>query len=62
MKKRILIFGVIIFAFSFAFSSCNTSGSVCPAYPPSVLQGDVQTQQDQDINNENSDNQIIELL
>jgi hypothetical protein len=41
MKKILSIFGVLLFIGSLALSSCNTSSRLCPAYPPSVLQGNV---------------------
>ena len=50
MKKILSILGVLLFVGGLVLSSCNTSKTLCPAYPPSVLQGSI----DQD-----SDNQII---
>lgn len=41
MKKILTILGVLLFASSFLFTSCSTN-RLCPAYPPSVYQGDVQ--------------------
>lgn len=51
MKKILTILGVLLFASSFLFTSCNTN-RLCPAYPPSVYQGDVH-----EINND----QIIDI-
>ncbi len=42
MKKLLSVFGILLFFGSLAITSCNTSTSVCPAYPPSVYHGDVQ--------------------
>lgn len=51
MKKILSILGVILFASSFIFTSCSTN-RLCPAYPPSVYQGDIQ---------QNNNDQILEI-
>ena len=58
MKKILSIFAVVLFTFGILLTSCNTSGRLCPAYPPSVYQGDAGQQNiNQNIVNinENSD-------
>ena len=54
MKKILSIFAVVLFTFGILLTSCNTSNRLCPAYPPSVLQGDAgQQNMNQDIINLN---------
>ena len=67
MKKILSILGVLLFVSSFMLTSCSSSGRLCPAYPPSVYQGDVQHNYDQvkaietiDIQEENA--QIIKTI
>lgn len=58
MKKTFSILAVIFFTFGIFLTSCNTNNRLCPAYPPSVYQGDAGQQNiNQDIVkiNENSD-------
>lgn len=58
MKKTFSILAVIFFTFGIFLTSCNTHNRLCPAYPPSVYQGDAGQQNiNQDIVkiNENSD-------
>ncbi len=40
MKRILPIIAVFLFAGSI-LTSCNTNGRLCPAYPPTVYQGDV---------------------
>lgn len=58
MKKILSIFGVLIFVGGLVLSSCNSTNRLCPAYPPSVLQGDVEQGNDNQIIN---DFKIIEI-
>jgi len=58
MKKILSIFAVLLFTFGLFLTSCNTNSRICPAYPPSVYQGDAGQQNiNQDIIhlNENPD-------
>ncbi|RLD53282.1 MAG: hypothetical protein DRI94_00370 [Bacteroidetes bacterium] len=58
MKKILSIFAVLLFTFGLLLTSCNTNSRICPAYPPSVYQGDAGQQNiNQDIIhlNENPD-------
>ncbi len=58
MKKILSIFAVLLFTFGLLLTSCKTSNRLCPAYPPSVYQGDAGQQNiNQDIINsdQNSD-------
>jgi len=40
MKKILSIFAVLLFTFGLLLTSCKTNSRICPAYPPSVYQGD----------------------
>ena len=54
MKKIISIFAVLLFVFGILLTSCNSSSRLCPAYPPSVYQGNAGQQNiNQDIINLN---------
>ncbi len=44
MKKLLSLFAIILFFGSLAITSCNSSSTVCPAYPPSVYHGDANIQ------------------
>ncbi|MCF6184099.1 MAG: hypothetical protein L3J56_05660 [Bacteroidales bacterium] len=58
MKKILSVFAVLLFTFGILLTSCNTSNRLCPAYPPSVIQGDAGLQninQDIPIINQDSD-------
>ncbi|NOZ33812.1 MAG: hypothetical protein GXO80_00755 [Chlorobi bacterium] len=44
MKKILSVFAVLLFTFGILLTSCNTSSRLCPAYPPSVIQGDAGSQ------------------
>lgn len=48
MKKILSILGVLLFAGSILLTSCTTN-RLCPAYPPSVYQGDIQQNDNNDI-------------
>ncbi len=49
MKKILSIFAILLFAFGTLLTSCSSSNSACPAYPPSVYHGDAGQQ---NINND----------
>jgi len=40
MKKILSIFAILLFVFGMLLTSCNSNSRICPAYPPSVYQGD----------------------
>ncbi|NPA67244.1 MAG: hypothetical protein GXO50_01395 [Chlorobi bacterium] len=40
MKKILSIFAGLLFVSGILLTSCNSSNRLCPAYPPSVIQGD----------------------
>ncbi len=40
MKKITIIVGILFLAGGFFLGSCNSSKSLCPAYPPSTYQTD----------------------
>ncbi len=50
MKKILSISAIIVFTFGLFLTSCNSSSRLCPAYPPSVYQGDAGDINTQDIN------------
>jgi len=50
MKKLLSIFGIILLFGSLGITSCSSNASVCPAYPPSTYNGEVQKQTNQDVN------------
>ena len=54
MKKILSILGVLLFAGSLILTSCST-GRLCPAYPPSVYQGDIQQNNNDNIIDIDSD-------
>ncbi len=56
MKKILSISGLLLFASSILFTSCNTN-RLCPAYPPCVFQGDIQ----QNNNDQITDFEIIDI-
>ncbi len=49
MKKLLSVFGIALLFGSLSLTSCSSSASVCPAYPPSTYSGDIQ-QTNQDVN------------
>jgi len=62
MKKLLSIFGILLFVGSMFITSCSSKSSVCPAYPPSTYNGEIQKQINQDINIKNIELETIENL
>lgn len=50
MKKLLSIFGIALLFGSLSLTSCSSSASLCPAYPPSTYNGEIQKQTNQDVN------------
>lgn len=62
MKKLLSIFGILLFTGSMLISSCSSSRSLCPAYPPSTYNGEVQEQINQDVNVETVEIETVKNL
>jgi len=50
MKKLLSIFGIVLLFASFGLTSCSSNTSLCPAYPPSTYNGEIQKQTNKDVN------------
>ncbi|MEA2040949.1 MAG: hypothetical protein U9N85_00160 [Bacteroidota bacterium] len=50
MKKIVTVLAAVLFLGGILLTSCGTSNSYCPAYPPSTFQGDAQQTIDVEIN------------
>ena len=59
MKKILSIFAVLLFTFGLLLTSCQSRNRICPAYPPSVYQGDAGQQNiNQDIINSDQNSEL----
>lgn len=59
MKKILSLFGLFLFIGSMIITSCSSSSSICPAYPPSVYHGDANIQNaDNDVEVINKDKSL----
>lgn len=50
MKKLLSVFGIVLLFGGLSLTSCSSNKSLCPAYPPSTYNGEVQKQINQDVN------------